>query len=172
MSEHQPDKSSETEAGGMTERPEAYHAVNGQPETPDAAAPMKSCGQGGSPMNESAEGGRAEGQSGGPRLVFRDGVAYVEGCDVPVWRLEMGRRAGSSDRATLGAFPSLTPEGLNLAYAYAREHSAEFDPLIQHHSGADVPPEDEGDEEDDAAFETELEALLERDAELLRRLAQ
>ena len=172
MSDPERDQSSETEAAGMTERPEAYHAVNGQPEKPDAAAPMESCAPGASPRNESAEGGGVEGQSGGARLVFRDDVAYVEGCDVPVWRLEMGRRAGSSDRATLGAFPSLTPEGLDLAYAYAREHSAEFDPLIQYHSGADVPPEDEGDEEDDAAFEAELDALLKRDAELLRRLAQ
>ena len=96
MSDPERDQSSETEAAGMTERPEAYHAVNGQPEKPDAAAPMESCAPGASPRNESAEGGGVEGQSGGARLVFRDGVAYVEGCDVPVWRLEMGRRAGSS----------------------------------------------------------------------------
>ena len=50
--------------------------------------------------------------------------------------------------------------------------SAEFDPLIQYHSGADVPLEDEGDDEDDATFEADLDALLKRDAELLRRLAQ
>ena len=106
------------------------------------------------------------------RLVYRDGVAYLEGCDVPIWRLEMGRRAGSGPGAQIAAFPSLTHQGLDLAYAYAREHSAEFDPLIQYHSGASVPPEDEGDDEDEAAFEADLEAMLERDAELFRRLAR
>jgi uncharacterized protein (DUF433 family) len=106
------------------------------------------------------------------RLVFRDGVAYVEGCDLPVWRMEMGRRAGSRPEAQIAAFPSLTLQGLELAYAYAQEHSAEFDPLIQYHSGASVSPEDEGDEEDEAAFEADLADLLERDAELFRRLAR
>jgi hypothetical protein len=150
MIDHERDESSQSEAAGMAERPEDVHSVNGVP----------------------GEAGKTEGQAVGPRLVFHDGVAYVEGCDVPVWRLEMGRRAGSSARATLGAFPSLTPEGLALAYAYAREHSPEFDPLIQYHSGADVPPEDEGDDEDDAAYEAELEALMTEHAEVFRRLAQ
>ena len=123
-------------------------------------------------MNDPAVSGSSEGQTDGPRLIYRDGVAYVEGCDVPVWRLEMGRRAGSSPTATIGAFPSLTPQGLELAFAYAREHRAEFDPLIQYHSGADVPLEEQEDDEDEATFEAELDALLERDAELLRRLAR
>ena len=109
---------------------------------------------------------------GGPRLVFRDGVAYMQEYDIPVWRLEMARRGGSSPEALMEAFPGLTRERLDLAFAYAQEHRAEFDPLIWYHSGADVPPEDEGDDEDDAAFEAELDAMLERDAELFRRLAQ
>ena len=74
--------------------------------------------------------------------------------------------------AQIGAFPSLTPQGLELAYAYAQEHSAEFDPLIQYHSGASVPPEDEGDDEDEATFEAELDAMFAEHAEVFRRLAQ
>jgi hypothetical protein len=144
MPDHVRDKAIETEAARMMETPGESRAMNSQPDEPGKAA----------------------------RLVHRDGVAYVEGCDVPVWRLEMGRRAGSGPDAQIGAFPSLTPQGLELAYAYAQEHSAEFDPLIQYHSGASVPPEDEGDEEDEATFEAELDALLERDAELFRRLAR
>jgi uncharacterized protein (DUF433 family) len=135
-------------------------------------ASMISRAEGGSPTENYAANETADGQAVGPRLVFRDGVAYLDGCDIPVWRLEMGRRAGSSPDAQIGAFPCLTHEGLDLAYAYAQEHSAEFDPLIQYHSGADVPPEDEGDDEDEATFEAELDALLEKDAELFRRLAQ
>jgi uncharacterized protein (DUF433 family) len=141
----------------MMERPEDDHALNGQPDASGQAAPVRP---------------GAECDAGGPRQVFHDGVAYVENGDVPVWRLEMGRRAGSSARATLGAFPSLTPEGLELAFAYAPEHKAEFDPLIHYHSGADVPLKDEGDDEDDAAFEAERDALMTEHAEVFRRLAQ
>jgi hypothetical protein len=138
------DKAIETDADGIEETPAESCAVNGKAGEPGKAA----------------------------RLVHRDGVAYVEGCDCPVWRLEMGRRAGSSPAAQIGAFPSLTPDGLDLAYAYAQEHRAEFDPLIQYNNGSSVPPEDEGDDEDDATFEAELEALLIEHAEVFRRLAQ
>jgi hypothetical protein len=149
MPDHGPDKPSETEI-----------------------APMGSRAEGGPPTENSAVSGRADGQAVGPRLVHRDGVAYVEGCDSPIWRLEMARRAGSGPAALIAVSPGLTPQGLDLAFAYAQEHSAEFDPLIQYHSGADVPPEDEGDEEDEAAFEADLEALLTEHAEVFRRLAQ
>ena len=71
-----------------------------------------------------------------PRLVHRDGMAYVEGCDVPVWRLEMARRAGAAPAALVKVFPSLTPEGLDLAFAYARQHGDEIDTLIRE-PGAD-----------------------------------
>jgi uncharacterized protein (DUF433 family) len=144
MPDHVHDKPSETEATTIEETPAESCAVNGKAGEPRKVA----------------------------RLVDRDGVVYVEGCDVPVWRLEMGRRAGSRPAAQMGAFPTLTPEGLELAYAYAQEHSAEFDPLIQHNNGSSVPPEDEGDDEDDATFDAELEALLVEHAEVFRRLAQ
>jgi len=91
---------------------------------------------------------------------------------VPVWRLEMARRAGSAPTALIAVSPGLTPQGLDLAFAYAQEHSTEFDPLIQYHSGASVPPEDEGDEEDEATSEAELDAMFTEYAEVFRRLAQ
>ena len=78
-----------------------------------------------------------------PRLVHRDGVAYVEGCDVAIWQLEMSRRAGSAPAAMLKVFPALTPEGLDLAFAYARQHREEIDALIRELGPTDVPPEDE-----------------------------
>jgi len=118
------------------------------------------------------EMGRVESREDGPRLVFRDGEAYVEGCNVPIWRLEMARRGGSSPAAQIAVSPGLTPEGLELAFAYAQVHSAEFDPLIRYHSGADVPPEDEGDDEDDSAFEAELDAMFTEYDQVFRRLAE
>ena len=107
-----------------------------------------------------------------PRIVYRDGVAYLDEYDIPIWRLEMGRRAGSSDASTIKVFPGLTAEGLVLAFAYAQQHKTEFDPLIQLHSGADVPPEDEGDDEDEATFDAELDALMTENAQVFRRLAE
>jgi uncharacterized protein (DUF433 family) len=172
MPDHGHEKASETEAALMKETPEESCAVNGKPDEPGEVAPMVSCAESGSPTENSAVSGRADGQAVGPRLIHRDGVAYLEGCDVPVWRLEMARRAGSSADAQIRVFPSLTRQGLDLAFAYAQEHSTDFDPLIQYHSGASVPPEDEGDEEDEATFEAELDAMFTEHAEVFRRLAQ
>ena len=125
-----------------------------------------------SPVKNSVVTTRAESRGDSPRLVFRDSEAFVEGCDLPIWRLEMARRAGCSSASQIKLFPTLTPEGLDLAFAYAQEHSAEFDPLIRYHSGADVPPEDEGDDEDDATFEAELDAMFTEYAQVFRRLAE
>lgn len=104
-----------------------------------------------------------------PRLVHRDGLAYVEGCALPIWQLEMSRRAGSSPAAMMKVF-MLTPEGLDLAAAYARQHADEIDALIRERGPMDVPPEEE--EDDEAEFQADLDELFERDAELFRRLAQ
>jgi uncharacterized protein (DUF433 family) len=106
----------------------------------------------------------------GPRLVHRKGVAYLEGCDVPVWRLEMARRAGSGPAALTAAFPGLTSLGLDLAFAHARRHREKFDALIRQRGAAAVPAGDEG-ADDAAAFEADLEALLDKNAEVFRRLA-
>lgn len=105
-----------------------------------------------------------------PRLVHRDGVAYVEGCDVAIWRLEMNRRAGSPAAAVLKVTPGLTPEGLEPALAYAEQHPEEMDAPIRELGLDDVPLEEE--EDDEAEFQADLDELFERDAELFRRLAQ
>jgi hypothetical protein len=105
-----------------------------------------------------------------PRLVHRDGVAYLEGCDVAIWRLEMSRRAGSPASALLKVTPGLTPDGLDLAFAYAEQHSEEMDASIRELGLDDVPPEEE--EDDEGEFQADLDELFERDAELFRRLAQ
>src|SRR5262249_49298748 len=99
------------------------------------------------------------------------GVAYVDEYDVLIWQLEMARRAGSKPVALIAAFPRLTAAGLNLAFAYAKKNCQQIDALIRKYGPVDVRAEDEG-EDDEAAFEAELEALLETDAELFRRLAR
>ncbi len=105
------------------------------------------------------------------RLVDREGVAYVQGCEVPVWRLEMARRAGSGPAALTAAFPGLTSLGLDVAFAYARRHRAKVDELIRLHGAAAVPTGDEGPG-DAAAFEADLDTLLDKNAEVFRRLSQ
>jgi uncharacterized protein (DUF433 family) len=104
------------------------------------------------------------------RVVHRDGLAYVEGCDVPIWRLEMARRAGSPPAALLKVFPSLTPEGLDLAFAYAQQNSTEIDAPIRDLGLDDIPPEDEEDDEDE--YRADLDELFEEYGEVFRRLAQ
>jgi hypothetical protein len=164
-------KASETEAARSKKPPRASQAKAIKPSKADKATQPATAAKGRSRVRESVATGKAGSRTDRPRLVARDGEVYLEECDIPIWRLEMARRAGSSPAAMIAASPGLTPQGLDLAFAYARRHKAEFDPLIQRHSGNDVPPEDEGDE-DEAAFEADLEALLETDAELFRRLAQ
>ena len=86
-----------------------------------------------------------EGQE--PLVVHRDGLAYVQGCDVPIWQLEMSRRAGSRPAAMLRVFLGLTDEGLDAAIAYAREHSDEIDALIRERGPVGVSPGDEGEDD-------------------------
>jgi uncharacterized protein (DUF433 family) len=107
----------------------------------------------------------------GPRLVHRDGMAYMEGCDIPIWQLEMSRRAGSAPTAILKVFPTLTPEGLDLAFAYAQQHREEIDALICELGPTDVPPSDEG-EDDEGEIQADLDEIFEEYGEVFRRLAQ
>ena len=118
-----------------------------------------------------AAAGNAKIGTDSARLVHRNGVAYVEGCEVPVWRLEMARRAGPGRAALSAAFPGLTSQGLDLAFAYARRHRATLDKLIRLQGAGAVPARDEGPD-DPAAFEADVDALLEKNAEVFRRLAQ
>ncbi len=105
-----------------------------------------------------------------PGLVHRDGVAYVEGCDVAIWRLEMNRRAGSPAAAQLKVAPGLTPQGLDLAFAYAAQHPEEMDAPIRELGLDDVPLEEEEDDEDE--IQADLEEIFETYGEVFRRLAQ
>ena len=52
----------------------------------------------------------------------------------------------------------------------AQQHREEVDTLIQDVGPAEIPSEDE--EDDEAEFQADLDELFERDAELFRRLAQ
>jgi uncharacterized protein (DUF433 family) len=105
------------------------------------------------------------------RLVHRDGIAYVEGCDVPIWQLEMSRRAGSPPAALLKVFPGLTAEGLDLASTYAQQHREEIDALIGERGPTEVPPGDEG-EDDEEEIRADLDEIFEEYGQVFRRLAQ
>jgi hypothetical protein len=83
----------------------------------------------------------------------------------------MARRAGSGRAALAAAFPGLTSPGIDRAFAYARRHRAKLDKLIRVQEGAAVPATDEGPD-DAAAFEADLDTLLDENAEVFRRLAQ
>ena len=159
-------KPSGTEAAKTQKPSQGPHSIPGMPTGPDQPPAAADAGP---PVQPIAASKKREHQADTPPVLQRDGVAYLEGCDVPIWRLEMARRAGSGPQALIAAATGLTPLGLDVALAYARRHRAEFDPLIRRHSGADVAAEDD---EESAAFEAELEALLETDAEVFRRLAQ
>jgi hypothetical protein len=109
-------------------------------------------------------------ETANPRLVHRDGVTYVEGCDIPVWRLEMARRAGSPPSALLKVTRGLTPEGLDLAFAYAEQHVEEMDAPIRELGLDDVPAEEE--EDDEAGIRADLDEIFETYGEVFRRLAR
>jgi hypothetical protein len=170
MSDRRRKKSNETETAKMKKNlSQASQAQKGKPAEPDQAAKPPATAGGASPAKKPAARGKAKSRPDSPRIILRDGVAYLDEYDIPIWRLEMARRAGSSPAALMATSPGLTQKGLDLAFAYAQEHKAEFDPLIRMHSGEDVPEEDE---EDEAAFEAELDAMFTEYAEVFRRLAE
>jgi hypothetical protein len=162
-------KASETEAAQMKKPAMTSRAETGMPAK---AAKPRSAPKGATPPQQPVAPGNTQSRTDSPRVVLRDGVAYLDEYDIPIWRLEMGRRAGSSHTTLMATSPGLTPKGLDLAFAYAQEHKAEFDPLIREHSGEDVPEEDEGDEEDPAEAEADLDDLFTRYAQVFRRLAE
>jgi hypothetical protein len=164
-------KANQTEPAKTQEPSRKVRTKPGKPAGPDARVQPTGAAEALPPVVQSDAAEKREHRADTPAVVYRDGVAYLEGCDTPIWRLEMARRAGSEPEALLAASPGLTARGLDIAFAYARRHRAQFNSLIQQHSGALVPLDDE-DEEDAALFEAELDALLKTDAEVFRRLAQ
>ena len=104
------------------------------------------------------------------QLVFRPDGVYLAGSDLPVWRLEMARRAGTTPATLIRIFPGLTPRGLDRAFGYARRNRTAIDRLIEALGLDRVPPEPEQD--DDAEFDRELVEMLDQNAELFRRLAR
>ena len=57
---------------------------------------------------------------------------------IPVWLLEYARRMGSSEQALLAAYPSLRPEDLVNAWAYARAHAAEIEAQIRENEAGET----------------------------------
>jgi uncharacterized protein (DUF433 family) len=55
---------------------------------------------------------------------------------IPVWILEQARRLGATDQALLANYPTLRPEDLQNAWAYARAHANEIDTQIQENEAA------------------------------------
>jgi uncharacterized protein (DUF433 family) len=99
--------------------------------------------------------------------------ATVAGCTIPIWRLEMARRAGSSADSILAVYPEIPRCDLEAAFEYATKHRAEIDRLIELHGPRPIPPDDVATfEDDEEEFERELLEDLERNAEVYRRLAE
>jgi hypothetical protein len=172
MADRKRKQASETEAAKIKKPSRTSQARAGEPPEPDKAVKPASAPAGVSPAKKPIATENVQSQAESPRIVFRDGEAYLDEYDIPIWRLEMARRAGSSPAALMATSPGLTQKGLDLAFAYAEEHKAEFDPLIRMHSGEDVPEEDEGDEEDPAEAEADLDEIFTKYAQVFRRLAE
>jgi uncharacterized protein (DUF433 family) len=100
----------------------------------------------------------------------KNGIMHLSECNVPIWRLIMAERAGSGPAALIEAFPGLTRKGLQAARQYAEQHPRKVDDLIRRYGPKKVSPGPEPD--DQAEFDAELTAMLDRDAALYRRLAR
>jgi uncharacterized protein (DUF433 family) len=64
------------------------------------------------------------------------GEARVRGTRIPVWLLEQARRLGSSQSELLSAYPTLNPDNLSDAWAYAQLHPEEIDKQIMQNEEA------------------------------------
>ena len=165
-------KTSATEAAQRTKPMKAPLANSDKSAEPDRTARPPSASEKVSPVKQPATEANTMSRTDSPRITHRDGVAYLDEYDIPIWQLEMGRRAGSRPASTIAAFLGLTAKGLELAFDYARKNRQEIDALIREYGPTDVPEEDEGDDEDDATFEAELDALFTEYAQVFRRLAE
>jgi len=59
------------------------------------------------------------------------GEACIRNTRITVWGLILSRRLGASDTSILGNIVGLTPEDLEAAWDYARQHAAEIDEAIR-----------------------------------------
>lgn len=59
------------------------------------------------------------------------GVPRIVRTRIPVWVLEQARRLGASEAALLQAYPTLRPEDLANAWAFARSHGDLIDAQIR-----------------------------------------
>ena len=85
------------------------------------------------------------------------------------WRWHAGQ---ALVRPRTAAFPGLTSLGVELAFEYARRHELLVEKLLES-KRRNSAVAGSGDETDDASdFEVELDTLLDRNADVFRRLAQ
>lgn len=70
------------------------------------------------------------------RVDVLDGEACIVRTRIPVWLLEQARRLGTSDADILRSYPTLRPDDLLNAWAYARTHSMEIDEQIRANEAA------------------------------------
>jgi hypothetical protein len=82
----------------------------------------------------------------------------------------MARRVGAG--ALIAAFPGLTSSGVELAFDYARRHRAVLEKKIECQGEASAASGSDEGTDDAAKFEADLDQLLDKNAEVFRRLAQ
>ena len=107
-----------------------------------------------------------------PRLTHRDGVALVEGCGVPVWRLEMVRRAGSGPAALMAGFSGLTLSGIELAIDYTQRNAPLVETLVERQRWNNALAGSDEEPDNVSGSDAELDTLLDENSEVFRRLAQ
>jgi uncharacterized protein (DUF433 family) len=62
---------------------------------------------------------------------FQGGDACIRDSRIPVWGVVRDRQLGATDDTILRNYPSLTPADLEVAFAYAAEHSEEIETTIR-----------------------------------------
>ena len=64
------------------------------------------------------------------------GRAVIAGTRMPVWGLEVARRAGNSDAEILAMYPSIAKADLAAAWKWVKRHAAEVNRDIQENKEA------------------------------------
>lgn len=59
------------------------------------------------------------------------GSPRIHGTRIPVWGLEVGRRAGRSNANLLEAYPSLTVTDLEAAWAFVEDHQVQIEKELE-----------------------------------------